>query len=254
MIQKTYHIEHYSGQKLTDILTEVASMPAYRDSAQVLLVMMEQNWDRDRIKEKTDAIRRKLPKAEIAGVTHFDALVDGTEVPNNTILSFLFFESPAFTVFRIGLAGREENEIGEELGRLFKSVSAPRCLMTFFADRNRDIAEILNTAGPQFPVFGATAGIDTFFINGEGEGLVFDQDAVWENTLLAVLFHGEQLHVRASYNFGWTQVGKTMTVTKLKDPYTVAEIDHRPAAELYGKYLGIPWRTNSLSVLNICAS
>ena len=46
MIQKTYHIERYSYQKLTDILAEVASMPAYRDSAQVLLVIMEQNWDR----------------------------------------------------------------------------------------------------------------------------------------------------------------------------------------------------------------
>ena len=46
MIQKTYHIERYSNQKLTDILAEVASMPAYRDSAQVLLVIMEQNWDR----------------------------------------------------------------------------------------------------------------------------------------------------------------------------------------------------------------
>ena len=252
MIQKTYHIEHYSCQKLIDILNEVASMPAYWDSAQVLLVMMEQNWNRDCIKEKTDVIRSVLPKTEIVGVTHFDALTDGSEIPNNTILSFLFFESPAFTVFNVGLAGRGENEIGEELGRLFKNVSAPRCLMTFFADRNRDIAAILNTAGPQFPVLGATAGIDTFFISGEGEGLVFDQNAVFENTLLAVLFHGEQLHVKVSYNFGWTQVGKTMTVTRLKDPYTVAEIDHRPAAELYGKYLGIPWRTNSLSVLNIC--
>jgi len=252
MIQKTYHIDHYSDQKLTDILTEVAAMPAYRDSRQVLLVMMEQNWDRDCIKEKTDAIRSALPKAEVVGVTHFDALTDGAAIPNNTILSFLFFETPAFSVFRIGLSGREENEIGEELGSLIKTVSAPKCLMTFFADRNRDIAEILNTASPQFPVLGATAGIDTFFINGEGEGLVFDQNAVFENTLLAVLFHGEQLHVKVSYNFGWTQVGKTMTVTKLKDPYTVAEIDHQPAAELYGKYLGIPWRTNSLSVLNIC--
>jgi len=252
MIQKTYHIERYSYQKLTDILAEVASMPAYRDSAQVLLVIMEQNWDRDCIKEKTDAIRSLLSKAEIAGVTHFDGPTDGAEIPNNTILSFFFFESPAFSVFHIGLAGRGENEIGEELRDLIKTVSAPRCLMTFFADRNRDIAEILNTAGPQFPVLGATAGIDTFFINGEGEGLVFDQNAVFENTLLAVLFHGEQLHVKVSYNFGWTQVGKTMTITKLKDPYTVAEIDHRPAAEVYGKYLGIPWRTNSLSVLNIC--
>ena len=253
MLQKSYHINCFTHQKLDGILTEVANTQEYQTSLQVLLIMMEQNWDRDSIREKTLAVRRKIPKAEIVGVTHFDALVEGNEIPNNnTILSFFFFDHPAFTIRCIEFSGRDEEAIGDELGRAIQSVPDPKCMLTLFACERRDIEAILDSAGPDFPVFGATAGIDTFFVNGKGQGYVFGDCEIYENALMAVLFYGKDLHVKISCNFGWTQVGKTMTITKLTDPYTVAEIDHKPAAEMYGKYLGIPWRTNSLSVLNIC--
>ncbi|MBR3244534.1 MAG: hypothetical protein IKF90_17900, partial [Parasporobacterium sp.] len=264
MIQKTYHITEYTYQKLEKILTEVEKLPAYRSSAQVLVLIMEQNWDKDCIREKTLMIRNVLPKAEVAGITHFDRAFSGEEnLPtNNSILTFLFFENTSFSISRIPLTDCSEHEaspspvdedqIHKVLEKEIREASDMKCMLTLFACQYIDIERILDTENQDFPVIGATAGTENFFVNGDGKGYVFDSDNVYEDTLLYVKFFGKDLYVQASCNFGWTPVGKIMTVTKLKDPYTIAEIDHRPAAELYGKYLGIPWQTNTLSVLNIC--
>lgn len=49
MVQKTFHITEYTQDKLEAVLSEVASMQVYHDAAQVLLVNMEQNWDKQQI-------------------------------------------------------------------------------------------------------------------------------------------------------------------------------------------------------------
>ena len=256
MIQRTFHITDYTAEKLEEVLTETAKLPEYRDSAQILLIMMEQNWKSEIIREKTAIIRQLLPKTELVGVTHFDGLVDNGitryDIPNNTLLSFLFFEQPSFSISRISLAGRDESDIGVDLKNAVSGIADQKCLMTLFSCEHRDVETVLNSSEITCPIFGASAAVDTFFVHGEGHGIVFDSEGVYVDTLISVMFHGSHLHVRPSYHFGWTQVGKTMTITKLKDPYTIAEIDHHPAADLYGKYLGIPWQTNTLSVLNIC--
>ncbi len=262
MIQKTYHITDFTPGKLERVLDEIKATEAYASAAQVLLVMMEQNWDEDSIRLKTGMIREALPRVEIAGVTHYDGIVRGMEAPdadiqpvigNNSILSFLFFRAPGFTLrfFELG----EEAAVGRRLKRFMGAYPDARGLFACFAGGPLDIGRILRVAGDgdaDIPVVGATASVDALFSTAQGKSYVFGNDGVHADTLMALLFHGPQLHVRSSYTFGWRPVGKTLTVTKLRDPYTVEQIDGQPAAEVYEKYLGIPWRRNSLYVGNIC--
>ena len=56
MIQKTYHITNCTTEKLEAVLNEVASLPDYRNAAQILLLVLEQNWDQNLIREKTALI------------------------------------------------------------------------------------------------------------------------------------------------------------------------------------------------------
>ena len=153
------------------------------------------------------------------------------------------------------MAGKSDGEVGLELGRAMAAVPDLRCALTLVSCLPRDVGCILQTAEglcPGVPFVGATAGVNSVFFNSGSFSSVFDGEGVYGDTLIAVLLHGADLHVRTTCNFGWTSVGKTMTVTKLRDPYTVREIDGRPAADVYEKYLGIPWRTNALSMENIC--
>ena len=256
MIQKTYHLHASTLENLAATLAEVARSEAYRDASQTLALVLEQNWNKDLIRAKTALMHKILPNAHVVGATHFDNIsysAHGTGLGHgsheSTILSFLFFDEAAFTVVRLGLDGSEE-DVGQELGRRLSGIAGRTCALTFLSGTPRDTGLILR--GLDVPVVGATAGVQNFFANGAGAAFVFDGEGVYDQALLAVVFHGANLHVMASHNFGWTPVGKPLTVTRLKDPYTVSEIDGAPAADVYEKYLGIPWRRNRLSIANIC--
>jgi len=127
--------------------------------------------------------------------------------------------------------------------------------MTLISGMPIDIEKLLTEAESgreDIPVFGATAGLDSLILEDGARSFVIDCDGAHESSLVAVIFYGKDLHVKASYNFGWTEVGRTMTITGMRDPYTVTEIDGMPAADIYQKYLGIPWRSIDMVTENIC--
>ena len=254
MIQKTYHIHDFNEEKLQAVLSEAASLSAYNTASQVLVTVMEQNWDAKKIKRKTDMIRRMLPKAEIAGITHFDEVLLDGNIPESTLLSILFFESATVQSYRFDLEENTDAEIGAAVNSWLCTLPDVKGLLVFFSKSDRDVGMLLHTAESgleDIPIFGADAGHGDVF--GENSfGYVFDQDGCCRNALLACAFCGEGLEIRADCNFGWNPVGKTFAVTELEDPYTVAKIDGRPAAELYRRYLGIPYDSNELVMANIC--
>ena len=72
MLQKTYHLTDITAERFESVLSEVSAIPEYNSSSQVLLIMLEQNWDKRIITEKTEAIKRILPKTQIVGVNHHE--------------------------------------------------------------------------------------------------------------------------------------------------------------------------------------
>ena len=102
MLQRTFHITDYTEGKARKILAEVEAMPACQNANQVLLLILEQNWNADLIQQKTKLVKSLLPKVEIAGITHFDGLARG-EGQSNTIFTFLFFETAGFAIRRFDM-------------------------------------------------------------------------------------------------------------------------------------------------------
>ena len=248
MIQKTFHLADYTEEKAQKILTEVAAMPAYQNAAQTLLLIFEQNWDVECIHAKTALAKNILKNIEIVGITHFDGLGPESKT-NNSVFTFLIFEKPSFTVFRFPMEGKTDVEAGTVVRDTLQEIPNLRCVMTLIEKSKRDTGLLLEIAAsdlPNVPMFGADAGIENVFGEAVDASYVFDAERCYRNTLLAIAFCGVNLHVKASYNFGWIPVGKQMTITKLKDSYTVEEIDNRPAAALYEKYLGIPYQNEKI--------
>ena len=255
MIQKTYHISDYSQEKMDAVLTQVSSLSAYQNAGQVLLLMFEQNWDTGKIEKKVEQIRTQLPKAEIAGITHYDNVDAADYQRESTILTFLLFERPSFSLLSLPLDAQREEEIGLELGRQLSAIQHVRCVLTLFSRQRRDIEAILRQAGQRLdniPMLGATAGMEEVFLTDHGNSFVFDEKGCHPDLLLAVVFHGSELHAKVSYNFGWIPVGKVMTVTETADDFTVTKIDGVPAAELYRNYLGLSYQSRALNMMNIC--
>ena len=255
MLQKTYHITDLSDGSLEAALAEAAALDAYRDAAQVLALFFEQNWDAEDIGRHLSLLRETLPEAEAAGVTHYIDYAPGYTQHSGAgglDLTFLFFEQPAFSIRRIPLAGLTDAEGGARLNLAIRDCLDRRGVLLFASEVGRNIDVLLAEASrdaEDVPIFGATAGLYTKTW-GDAAGFVFDADGPAQDTLLAVLFHGERLRIRASYNYGWTPVGKAMTITGMDGDFHVTEIDGQPAMDVYRRYLGL---TPALVLLpNIC--
>ena len=252
MVQKTFHLTESSEANIHTVLREVSVMPSYRNAAQTLLLIFEQNWDVDKINRKLALIRETLPKVEIVGCTHYDDMQQIERGEERSILSFLFFEDCAFSVVRFSLTGNNDERTGILLGREISGRKDVRCVMALISKRHHDIESVLRAADSPVPVFGATALVKSAFHLDAGTSYVLDADGCHQDTLTAVIFHGANLNVKASYTLGWIPVGRTMTVTNTADNYTVTEIDGEPAAEIYRKYLGLSYRGHPLNLINIC--
>ena len=73
---------------------------------------------------------------------------------------------------------------------------------------------------------------------------------LYENVVLSVILYGKELHISANEEFGWTPIGKKMTVTKVSEDNVVQEIDGEPAVNIYYKYLGLS--AEQITVENVC--
>ena len=259
MLQKTFHLTDITTERFERVLDEVAVMPEYNGSSQILLIMLEQNWDKDIIREKTGAIKRILPKVQIVGVNHHDDLdsLMGITKSNNSILTFMFFEHPAFTVMRSPFMGMiepsEDIRAGEQLNEKLAAIPDLKAVGVFPTAISGHINVLLRAADKgleDIPFFGATSSINNCFTDTP-ISFIFDENGIYERSIMAVAFHGKNLHARVSYNCGWTPVGKTMTVTGNEGDFIVTEIDGKPASEIYNTYLGLDYRRNMVSVPNI---
>ncbi|MBQ9384903.1 MAG: response regulator [Ruminiclostridium sp.] len=260
MIQKSYHLSDITSERFESVLAMVSELPAYRNSAQVLLFMLEQNWNKDIITEKTDAVKRIIPKTQIVGINHHDDFnsMMGIGQTNNTILTFLFFENTAFTLIRLPFTGimepSEDIRTANRLNEILTGIPELKAVGIFATCISGHVNILLKTADKgleDVPFFGVTSSLNNFFTN-KPVSYIFDENGIYEYSLIAAAFHGKDLHIRVSYNYGWTPVGKTMTVTDSENDFLITEIDGKPAADIYKTYLGLDGSRGMVNVPNIC--
>ncbi|MBQ9504656.1 MAG: response regulator, partial [Lachnospiraceae bacterium] len=109
--------------------------------------------------------------------------------------------------------------------------------------------EELDEERRRYPFFG-TKSANGCFWSDEYMGFGADNDGVYDDVFFAVIFHGRDLQLRATYNFGWKPIGRKFTVTKTTSDILVDEIDGQDATNIYKGYLGL--EEDQITALNIC--
>ncbi len=265
MLQKTYHITAHSRIGIADVTREVAALGEYESAAQILLTVFFECWDSETIEGRMDYIKGALPKVQIVGITHHDSDFSGGseglgEDDPSMVLSFLFFSNPAFSVFKIDMAGMNDSQVGDMLNKSLAETKYLRGVMLLAAEYGRNVDRIMEAASEGYgdiPFFGAPGAVfDVFGVDtvnrdiSEVTNYVYDGGNVVSDALLAVAFYGEKLHMESSYNYGWTPVGRPMTITATEGDFVVKELDGRPAVEIFKKYLGL--EKNQIAAINAC--
>ena len=87
-----------------------------------------------------------------------------------------------------------------------------------------------------FPLFGAGAWCVVFDENTLPK--IFNED-IYDDSIVVIVYYGEELHIKSDYCLGWVPLGKEMTVTSMDGDYCINEIDGKPAVSIYEKYLKV---------------
>ena len=246
MFQKNYHITDYQG--LPEILDQMKALITDREKA--VLFLFDENFVEERLLDMLHTIQTALPGLTVVGMTNHDRLFNHTD--NNSVfttLSLLCFDESSFQVVLSDLENKSAHraaldiveclEESEDVKGLFMMSSGSpdhQMIMDRILRENREIA-----------VFGATAAVKNYAMQ-ESVSFLIVNDKLYRRAVLSVIFQGKNLHIKADEEFGWTAIGKKMTVTRADGKNLVQEIDGSPAANIYEKYLGL--RSNQISVEN----
>ncbi|HAG69295.1 MAG TPA: hypothetical protein DCL38_04905 [Lachnospiraceae bacterium] len=242
MIQKTYTFN--SMDEFRNGAASIRGEAFFSDASEKILLAWAQLWEEEEFSAFRDELKKLFPDCTAVGTNHLSSndilhnRIDGTGEDKGIILSLLQLESSSASLFSMEMGRREEEKAGIALNGFIKEREAVKGIFLIPPDYFCS-AEALLKEGMK-----GTEGIKVFGI--KTSLLPGYQTFGWEKggelrkrRLFALILHGKSLDIRMHYNLGWTPVGKVMTVTKEENPFFVDEVDGKPAACIYNRYLGL---------------
>ena len=249
MRQTTFELTDYQG--LQEVVEMIDSLIA--DKSRALLFVFNEDFSETRLKSFITNLDNSLPDLLVVGITsHNGEYVHHASDPVHTTLSLLCFDTASFDgiLIRDGQSEYRQELIGA-LDRV-KTEGGDKGALLLSSGSGIDPYPYMNWMVKYVPgltVFGVTAAF-TEMSGSHNRSFAFYRGRLHENALIAVLLSGSNLRIRADEQFGWTPIGKKMTVTRVLPGNVVDEIDNRRAVQIYRKYLGL--QAGQVRVENVC--
>lgn len=249
MYQKTYTlVEGFGPAEMNRV---IAADSQYINCNRCLMLVYEPNCDPDFIAPRLQYQRETLPKANIVGMTTLGPIGPETIVPRDPMISVIYFEKSGFDEYLFDCSDMDPREAGRLLCEKIEHTEHVKGVLLLTSCSTLTPTPVIEEIGARFPdvsVFGAQAGTAVL---GHDQSMIFTSDEICARGVLAVVFHGEDLHIETNYNLGWRPIGRKMTITEMDENGYVTSIDHEPAVDVYRKYLGVEPDENFYA--NVCA-
>jgi len=196
----------------------------------------------ERDEESTEAVMRRLhrdfPQAEILGCMAAEAVLEGVVACDGILVSFTAYEGAKVEIMALSSEDMSPGEMGKALLEKLEETEHPKAVGLLLSDVSLDMTAFLAEASKSDPAIKFFGGIcDEGKLGAKGK--IFLTDRQMTSGLALLIYSGEDLQVEIFSSFGWRPLGRVMTITKMETPYIIREIDRRPAAEVYAKYLDI---------------
>ena len=183
------------------------------------------------------AVQQRMPQACVVGAVAMQSIVDGRLTDDGVAVSFTLYESSDAAAWLYDFDAMDPKEAGRTFAEVLAAEDDVSAIEFISTDDRFGIGAFFDelAAIPEdVAVFGGIAENGT-----EAMPTIFAGDAACGHGVLAIAFSGPDLHVSVNSSFGWKPLGRVMTITRMKDPFTVQSIDNRPAVEIYQTYLGL---------------
>ena len=178
-------------------------------------------------------LKEMYPNANIVGCSTAGNILDDTVDEYEVVATAISFEKGYIKVFSTQLT---QNKMLENTSTLINSIEKEKLKHIFvLAPGLINGSDIVNgiELNENITISGALAADEYKFEST----YLFTDDNSGNDLLIVVGFYGESISTSIGCDTGWDEFGATRIVTKSKGNI-VYEIDHKPAIELYKKYLG----------------
>ena len=266
MIQKNYHITSREGFEYA--MQNIATAREYHFSKTVFLLIRSVGVSTEEVIQSAQKIADALPKARVLGMPRisFDEMENRNKQNRFIDIACTFYmESEVHNLyFPTSLDFRK---LGRTIGKNMRDIENLKGVGIFFAGRGTQLDEFLEAAtkgNEDIPFFGVLARDYEADFNAQlrSKNLFMELDCYKEKPfvvtdnrvnndgLVLQLFIGEDLHIKVDYILGWKPIGRELKVTQAEGTRAIATINDMPAAEIYGKYLGV--KPDSYFLFNVC--
>ena len=180
----------------------------------------------------------RFPGASLVGTISSGEICHASLMSPGILVSAMFFEKTRIRVIRYEDIKGREREAGQQIrydidaGNELKAVEL---ILPGTEFNTRLLLEEISRADPSVKVFGGYAGGHFMEIR---EHFIFNENGLTDNQVHAVFYEGSDFHIDVDKSVGWQTLGHGFFVTKA-DESRLIEINHRPAVEVYQKYLQI---------------
>ncbi|WP_075428062.1 diguanylate cyclase [Selenomonas sp. GACV-9] len=211
----------------------------------ILCLLFSADDNTNHISAVRQAIQARVPAARIAGCTSSGEIMDGELRLESIQVTFLVFDRSTVDVHLFDCAKLTMDEAAAEIlpDLLESEPLAGIGILTTLKTLNdiHAFTDVLASLPPEVPIFGGSS--DSYnnkssYVNDEYT-CVFDDESFTNQGILAILFHGEDLHIRVSSYNGWKPLGAETVITGMKGCNEVTHLNQKPVVSLYEKYLGI---------------
>ncbi len=245
MKQKTYRFSDCHG--VLEILQEINSSEDYQKASGILMQLYNPRVDIDE-EALVQCINDNCPKAVLTGMTCASIAEEEYDLRDKPVqLSVSYFYKTKLYCYEYDLNSMSMFLAGRLMNEKLDELEDVKCMQTFYVSRSSSILVYSQEFSHQnLPIFGAKAGRNIRLLN---TAHVYGKKC-YDNAIVSVVFQSKTLSLFMENNLDWEQLGAEMVITRVEGDRIAAEIDGKPAIDVYKKYLKVT--PNEFFVQNVC--
>ncbi len=170
---------------------------------------------------------------EILSINEKSSVFEGS-----CVVTLLEIDKNFYKIVSVNGEGKTSFDLGKEVGKSGKQLFESPAFIIVCSSLNTDgeqlVKGLVDSCGPEVPIFGGLAGDDSLF----KETFVFGNGFFLTNGALALIFDNTRIKVDGIATSGWIGLGAEKTVTRAEGN-VVYTIDNESALDFYIKYLGV---------------
>ncbi len=245
MMQKKYTF--HTLDELKEIVSQITESENYKNASGVLLQMYNPKIDADD-DAMVDYINNNCSNACLIGLTCANIADEEYDIKDCPIeLNATLFKDTKLIELDFDLQYATGFVAGRMVNEQLEYFPNAKCMQICYSCSSATIHSFTNEfSHHQIPIFGAKAGRSIRALNAFK---VYGKRAS-KNGIVAIIFASDNLHLYMDNCLGFKEIGIEMLVTKTDGDNVIATIDHKPAVEVYSKYLNV--KPNKYFVENTC--